>query len=236
MYTHILLVDDEDIVRESIGDYLRNRGFHVNLANSGQEALKLAHSTTIDLMILDVHMPIMDGLDVCRAVRQLQEYILVLMISGERKEVIDRVVGLEVGADKYLLKPFELPELLAEINSLLRTRASSQRSTNQTSYLYQDSYLRIDTNQHEVSAGNAVHKLTTLEFELLCYLIDRIEQSCSRDDLIEHVWQDTNGAVSDTAVTSCVKRLRKKIEPDPHTPTYIKSEHGWGYKFCSLVE
>ncbi|MEM7134586.1 MAG: response regulator transcription factor [Chloroflexota bacterium] len=236
MDTTILLVDDQENVRKSIGDYLTNHGFHVVLAEGGAEAIAYLQVNTPDLIILDVEMPSIDGLDVCREVRRSPNWIPIIMISGERKEVIDRIIGLEVGADKYLLKPFELPLLRAEMWPLLQKARASAQEGKPSSYTYKDSYLQIDQRNRQAVADSIPVSLTVLEFDLLEYLVHKNGTPCSRDDLIEYVWNDMSGAVSDSAVTSCIKRLRKKIEPNPKQPTYIHSVHGWGYKFSGRSE
>lgn len=231
MSTKILLIDDEENVRKSIASYLNRRGFTVTAVACGEEALHLLPVLNPALLVLDVQMPTMDGMEVCREIRSRFSYIPTIMISGVRKEAMDRVVALELCADKYLVKPFELPLLLAEIHSLLRMAQSTSSDDHSPGWLPVDDYLRINRMRREVYVGSDPVVLTTHEFDLLLYLYDHANIPCSRDDLIEHVWKDTSGGVSDQAVTSCIKRLRKKIERNPLQPTYIHSIYGWGYKF-----
>lgn len=234
MEATVLLVDDEENIRSSLGDYLQREGFEVVLASNGEEALKYLGRLSPDLVILDVRMPKMDGLEVCQEVRRRSHYIPIIMISGEKMETIDQVVGLEVGADKYLIKPVGLPVLVAEVRALLRMARSMNASGNTAGWLEVDSYLHINRERREVKAGENRPSLTVLEFDLLLYLFDRAGSPCSRDDLIEFVWNDDTGTVSDTAVNTCIARLRRKIEPEPERPLYILSAHGWGYKFKDI--
>nr|HRJ44726.1 response regulator transcription factor [Caldilineaceae bacterium] len=182
---------------------------------------------------LDVQMPEVDGLEICRRIRQQPGHIPILMISGERKALMDRVIGLEIGADKYLIKPFEPALLLAEVRALLRTAQAVGNHTQE--WLAIDGRLRINRQRRCVEVeGQWVH-LTSHEFDLLLYLVQNEGRACARDDLIEQVWKDTTGTVSDQAVNSCVARLRQKIEVNPSRPVYIESMYGWGYRFMSLA-
>ncbi len=230
----ILLVDDEENVRRMLSDYLSLNGFEVVPAGDAVAALAYLADNSPDLVILDVQMPGQDGFDVCRQIRTTSTYIPVLMISGVRRETVDRIVGLEIGADKYLTKPFELPVLLAEVRSLLRM-AQASNSVGNNHWLVVDEYLQIDRQRRTVRVAGRTPHLTVLELDLLLYLMDHEGRPVSRDDIVESVWKDTSGGVSDLAVNSCVARLRKKIERDPTNPTYIQSVYGWGYRFCDCL-
>lgn len=234
MEAKVLLVDDEENIRSTLGDYLKRERFEVTLANDGQEALDHLGNLSPDIVILDVRMPKVDGLEVCREIRRQPNYIPIIMISGEKKETLDQVVGLEVGADKYITKPFELPVLVAELRALLRLARSMNVSGRSSGWLVIDNYFQIHRAQRKVKTGDLYPSLTVQEFDLLLYLFDHAGTPCSRDDLIEFVWKDTTGNVSDTAVNTCIARLRRKIEPEPERPLYIISAHGWGYKFKDL--
>ena len=230
----ILVVDDEENVLRSLRDYLARHDFEVVTALDGESALDVLATVKPALVVLDVQMAGVNGFDVCSEIRRAPGYIPIIMISGVRRETVDRVVGLEVGADKYLLKPFDLPVLLAEIRSLLHATRASGADQPPDGWISLDSFLSINRQLRQVRAGGQSPHLSVLEFDLLVYLIDRAGTPCSRDDLIEFVWNDTTGCVSDLAVNSCIARLRKKIEPDPANPVYIQSMYGWGYKFCAL--
>jgi DNA-binding response OmpR family regulator len=234
MEAKILLIDDKESIRKSLGDYLRREGFEVMLANDGQAGIKKFTIHPPDIVILDVRMPKKDGLEVCREIRQRSGYTPVIMISGEKKEDLDKVVGLTVGADKYILKPFELPVLVAEIKALLRLARGVSSAEHSNQWVQIDSFMKIHRTKRLICAGEREPTLSVLEFDLLMHLIDHAGEPCSRDDLIEYVWKDLTGSVSDTAVNTCIARLRRKIEPDPERPMYIISAHGWGYKFREI--
>lgn len=232
--TMILLIDDQESVRTNLGNYLERYGYEVALAADGADALRQMSQSTPELVVLDVQMPQMDGLDLCRTIRQRFGSIPILMISGERKELMDRIIGLEIGADKYLLKPFDPALLLAEVRALLRTAQASNSSASE--WLAVDDRLRIHRGQRRVEVGGKAVHLTGQEFDLLLYLVDNAGVACSRDDLIEQVWKDQTGAVTDQAVNSCVARLRSKIESKADGAIYIESMYGWGYRFRRLTE
>lgn len=230
----ILIVDDEENVLRSLRDYLTRHDFETVTAQDGASALAVLQSVRPSLVVLDVQMANVNGLDVCREIRRQPDYIPIILISGVRRETVDRVVGLEVGADKYLLKPFDPPVLLAEIRSLLRTTRVSAPDQPAGGWIVLDDYLQVNRQLRQVRTGEQAPHLSALEFDLLLYLIDRAGTPCSRDDLIEFVWKDATGSVSDLAVNSCIARVRKKIEPEPANPTYIQSMYGWGYRFRTL--
>jgi len=231
MNDRILVVDDEENVRRSIRDYLTRHDFDVLTASNGVSALSQLRTESPTLVVLDVQMADVNGLDVCREIRRQPDYIPIIMMSGVRQETVDRVVGLEVGADKYLLKPFEMPILLAEVRSLLRTTRVANVDSPNGDWIDIDDRLQINRLLRQIRVDGETPHMSTLEFDLLAYLIDRMGTPCSRDDLIEYVWNDMTGSVSDVAVNSCISRLRRKIELDPTTPTYIQSMYGWGYRF-----
>ncbi len=229
MQAVILLVDDQESVRTNLGKYLQRHSFDVHAVADGTSALHWLAQHIPDLVVLDVQMPDVDGLDICREIRRRSGALPILMISGERQELMDRVIGLETGADKYLLKPFEPALLVAEIRSLLRTA----RAAGKTSDMWETitPRLRLQRAQRLVEVDGNLIPFTSLELDLLLYLIDRAGIACARDDLIEHVWHDRTGAVSDQAVNACVARVRRKIEASTNSPTQIESIYGWGYRF-----
>ena len=187
----ILLVDDHPNIRSSLGDYLAREGFEVALAQDGQQALEQFFRYSPDLVILDVQMPKRDGIEVCREIRRQPHYTPIIMISGVKKELVDQVVGLEVGADRYILKPFELPLLAAEVRALLRMAREIHAGGQTEGWLVIDDYLSINRQQRAVRAGEVTPHLTVLEFDLLLYLLDRAGLPCGRDDLIDKVLKPT---------------------------------------------
>jgi DNA-binding response OmpR family regulator len=228
----ILVVDDEKGIRDSLGDYLTRHGFVTFLAEDGVIALEKIREAEPDIVVLDFQLPLMDGLDVCRKIRrETDQSTGIIMISGVHKEAVDRIVGLELGADVYMTKPFEASELVAQIRALLR-RIQSKKQVAMTGWLVADDYLRINFKARMVKAGGEEVHLTKLEFDLLKYLAERSGIPVARSDLIDYVWKyEAGGDISDGAVNVAITKLRSKIEPDPSHPRYIHSMHGIGYYF-----
>ncbi len=185
-----------------------------------------------DVVILDFQLPLLDGLEVCKKIRQESgETIGIIMTSGIRKEAVDKIVGLELGADVYITKPFESSELTAQVRALLR-RMQAKEQVASTGWLMADDFLQINFKRRVVKAGGREIHLTKLEFDLLKYLADRSGLPVARSDLIDNVWgYEAGGDISDGAVNVAVTKLRSKIEPDPANPRYIHSVHGIGYYF-----
>jgi DNA-binding response OmpR family regulator len=228
----ILIVDDEEGIRNSLGDYFGRQGFITLLAENGIQALEKVREGKPDVVILDVQIPFLDGLEVCKKIRQDSgESTGIIMISGSLKETVDKVVGLELGADVYISKPFETRELLAQVKALLR-RMQSQKQVAETGWLIVDDRLRIDFARRIVERdGREIH-LTKLEFNLLKYLAEKPGIPVGRAELIDHVWRYEAGEDTlDSAVNTAVNKLRSKIESDPGNPRYIHSVHGIGYRF-----
>jgi len=233
----LLIVEDEARLRSSLQEYFEREGFDVAAAEDGAAGLALLSQVNPDLIILDVQLPRMDGLEVCRAVRQqVGSSVAIIMISGIKREMVDRVVGLELGADVYMTKPFETRELLAQVRALLRRLQAQNAGGEAAGWLAVDDRLRIHFERRLVEAGGREIHLTRLEFELLRYLAQRPGLPCARADLIDVVWgyDQAGWDISDAAVNTCVAKLRAKIEPDPANPCYILSVHGVGYRFKPL--
>jgi DNA-binding response OmpR family regulator len=237
MEAKLLIVEDETRLRASLQEYFEREGFGVAIAEDGASALAVLEQMKPNLIILDVQLPHVDGLEVCRAVRQrLGHAVGIVMISGIKKEMLDRVVGLEMGADVYMTKPFETRELLAQVRALLRRVQAQSTRGEAAGWLVVDDHLRIHLDRRLVEAGGREVHLTRLEFELLKYLAQRPGVPCARADLIDAVWGYAEAAadISDAAVNTCIAKLRAKIEPDPANPRYIQSVHGVGYRFKEL--
>jgi DNA-binding response OmpR family regulator len=235
MEAKLLIVEDKPDLRASLQAYFEREGFSVAAAEDGEKALTVLNQEHPDLVILDVVLPHRDGLEVCRIIRQqFGQSIGIIMMSEPKREMLDRVVGLEVGADVYLPKPFETRELLAQARALLR-RIKAQAATGAAAgWLAVDDHLRIHFERRLVEAGGREIHLTSQEFDLLRYLAQRPGVPCARGDLIDAVWQYEDG-VSDAAVNTCIARLRARIEPDPANPRYIQAVHGVGYRFKALT-
>lgn len=228
----VLIVDDEEGIRNSLGEYVARQGFKTFLAENGVLALKKVREEKPDIVVLDFQLPLLDGLDVCKKIRhEVSQSIGIIMVSGVRKETVDKIVGLELGADVYLTKPFETSELVAQIRALIR-RMHSDKQVATTGWLIADDYLQINFKGRTVKAGGKEVHLTKLEFDLLKYLAEQSGKPIARSDLIDKVWgYEAGGDISDGAVNVAITKLRSKIEPNPATPRYIHSMHGIGYYF-----
>lgn len=237
MKARLLIVEDEERLRSSLQEYFEREGFSVTTAGDGSRALAILKQVNPDLIILDVQLPQMDGLEACQTIRrQVGHSVGVIMISGIKKEMLDRVVGLEVGADVYITKPFETRELLAQVRALLRRVNAHHTRGDVAGWFVVDDYLRIHFDRRQVEAGGQEIHLTRLEFDLLRYLVEHSGVPCARSDLIDAVWgyDEAGWAISDASVNTCVAKLRAKIEPDPANPRYIHAVHGVGYRFKAL--
>lgn len=228
-----MIVEDEERLRLSLQDYFSAEGFSVSTAEDGVAAQAVLERELPDVVILDVQLPSMDGLEVCQHIRQtVGDRVGIIMISGIKRDVIDRVVGLELGADVYLTKPFETRELLAQVRAILRRLRARSAAGAETGWLVVDETLRIHLGRRQVQVGGQEVHLTRLEFDLLKYLVEHPGMPCGRSDLVDEVWgYEAGGDISDNAVNTCIAKLRAKIEPDPDNLRYILSVHGIGYKF-----
>lgn len=231
MEARLLIVEDEAPLRESLAEYFTNIGYTVAVAADGKQALAEFDLARPELVILDVQVPFKDGLEVCQAMRQRAGHtVIIIMISGVKREMLDRVVGLEVGADVYMTKPFATRELEAQARALLRTHRASTATGEDAGWLVVDERLRIHFDRRLVEAGGREVHLTPQEFELLRFLVLHPGKCCARADLIDAVWRLEDG-VSDSALNTTIARLRAKIEFDAGSPRYIESVHGVGYRF-----
>ena len=222
----LLLVEDEPGLRLTLSDRLASEGYSVETASDGEEALTRATGASYDLIVLDVMLPRQSGLDVCRTLRQRGITTPVLMLTA-KGQVADKVVGLKLGADDYLSKPFETIELLARLEALLRRRAGGPNSGGE-GYRFGD--VVVDFRRMEVSrAGNPVD-LSAREFKLLRHFIEHRGDTLSRDALLADVWGYDETPLTRT-VDVHVAGLRQKLEAKPKAPRFILTIHGLGYKF-----
>src|SRR5689334_8254137 len=216
--TTILVVDDDPKIRSVLGRGLRFEGYDVQIAASGQEALQLARDTTFDLVVLDLTMPRMDGLEVCRRLRRGVS-IPILMLTA-RDAVADRIVGLDSGADDYLTKPFDFEELLARVRALLR------RKQPQSGEILTFADLRLNTGTREAERGGRRVDLTTREYELLLLFMRHPREVLLRDQIMDRVWGDA--MVESNALEVHIGRLRDKLEADDEE-RLIQTIRGAGY-------
>lgn len=222
----VLLVEDEPGLVMTLTDRLTSEGYEVMSAGDFESALQLASTQPIDLAILDVMLPGRDGFEVCRALRGRGIEAPILMLTA-RSEVVDKVVGLKMGADDYLTKPFEMAELLARIEALLR-RAHRPLSTSPHSYAF--SSVRVDLRGAAVTRAGEQVQLSSLEFKLLRHLIAHRGEVLSRETLLDEVWGYDQTPFTRT-VDVHIASLRAKLEENPSKPEFILTVHGLGYKF-----
>jgi DNA-binding response OmpR family regulator len=234
MVEKILIVEDEATLQETLAYNLKRQGYEVEVAGDGPSALEVARRIKPDLILLDIMLPGMDGFEVCRMIRQ-EMTTPVLMLTA-RDDEIDRVVGLEVGADDYLTKPFSMRELMARVKALLRRvrilreEFGSTQAAPDTSGLLTFDSLVIDTNRREVRKENSPIALKPKEYELLLFLAKHRGQVLSREFVLERVWGWDYIGDSRT-VDVHVRWLREKIETDPAAPQRIITVRGAGYRF-----
>lgn len=226
MPTRVLVVDDEAIVSEVVERYLRREGYDVAVASDGAAALKLAEEWAPDLVVLDLMLPKMDGLEVCRRLRATTA-IPVIMLTA-RGEETDRIVGLELGADDYVTKPFSPRELVARVKAVLRRASNGSGVVSQGALRVGE--LTINPRTRQANDDHRALELTAKEFELLHFLASHPNQVFTRQQLMDEVW-DYTFAADHSTVTVHVRRLREKVEVDPQSPRYIKTVWGVGYKF-----
>ena len=224
----ILVVDDEPVVTEVVERYLTRDGFEVAIADDGDRALILFQTWAPDLVVLDLMLPGTDGLEVCRMLRK-EGNTPVIMLTARGDET-DRIVGLEIGADDYVVKPFSPRELVSRVKAVLRRTAKSGGETADASEVLRFPGLLINPRTRNVECEGQTASLTAKEFDLLHFLASHAGQVFSREQLMNDVW-DFTFAGDATTVTVHVRRLREKIEPDPMRPRFIKTVWGVGYKF-----
>ncbi len=229
----LLVVEDESHLATGLKLNLELEGFKVDVAESARRAGQfLVRPHAYGAIVLDVMLPDLDGFDLCEKLRAAGNYVPVIMLTA-RSSPHDRVRGLEAGADDYLVKPFELSELLARIRSLLRRRQWESDSSNASSTALRFGSARVNFDTHEATVDGNVLQLTQLEFALLRYFAGHPDQVLSRDELLENVWQLRNYPNTRT-VDNFVLRLRKYFEPDAARPVHFLSVRGLGYRFCPV--
>ena len=225
----ILVVEDEPKIAQQARDYLVNNGFKVHVAGDGSTALHIARNECPDLVVLDLNLPGMDGLDVCRALRRNSDVPIIMLTA--RVEIEDRLIGLELGADDYITKPFSPRELVARVRALLR-RTQGNVSGPETIRMGD---LEIILHTHRVVRSGEVVQLTRTEFNLLSVLVSHPGQVFSRAQLIDRLHGVRFDGV-DRSIDAHVKNLRRKLEQDPSQPVYLLTVYGVGYRFITSRE
>ncbi len=221
----ILVVEDEPNMVAGLRDNFEFEGYEVITARDGVEGLQQALEESPDLVVLDVMMPRLSGLEVCRQLRAKRPSIPIIMLTARGQEV-DKVVGLELGADDYVTKPFSIRELLARVKAILRRTAVVPKNQEQHSFGDVD----VDLQRRRVLRSGKALDVSSTEFELLKYFICHSGEALTRDRLLEEVWGYENYPTTRTVDTHLV-RLRQKLEPDPEQPQYFLTVHGTGYRF-----
>jgi DNA-binding response OmpR family regulator len=222
----ILIVEDDMGIRVILQDTLASQGYDVKTAEDGIKGLELAKQLRPDLIILDVMLPMMDGYEICKRIRKEGITSPVMMLTVKDEEV-DKVLGLELGADDYMTKPFSMKELCARVKAHLRRVEDYQNEMS----VYRFDHVELDFKRFESRKGGQDLGLTPLEFKILEILIARKGQVVTRDEFLDHVWGVDNLSVSHRTVDSHIAHIRKKVEDDPSKPQYIRSVHSIGYKF-----
>ena len=223
--SRILVVEDEQSFSDALSFMLRKEGFDVAVADDGQVAVETFERDGADLVLLDIMLPGMSGTEVCRRIRMTSQ-VPIIMVTAKDSE-IDKVVGLELGADDYVTKPFSSRELVARIRAVMRRRGPEERSNAEPTLVVGN--IRMDVDRHVVTVDGEVVKLPLKEFELLALLMRNAGRVLTRGQLIDRVWG--SDYVGDTKTLDVhVKRLRSKIEADPAEPTMLVTVRGLGYK------
>ncbi len=226
MKSKILVVDDEKLIVKGIKFSLEQEGWEVDTAYDGQEALNLALSKEYNMILLDVMLPVFDGLEVCRQIRATSNVPIIMLTA--KGEDMDKIMGLEYGADDYVTKPFNILELKARIKAILRRAAQNNKENNKKTIEIEE--LRLETNSRRVFIKDEEINLTAKEFDMLALLASSPGKVYSRDQLLDTIWgYDYPGDVRTVDVH--VRRLREKIEPNPGQPEYIHTKWGVGYYF-----
>lgn len=228
---HILIVEDDKEIRDGVEIYLKNQGYQVWKASNGKEGLEIVAQEEIHLAILDIMMPVMDGVTMLMKLREQNHEFPVIMLSAKSEEV-DKIMGLNMGADDYVTKPFTPLELLARVNSHLRryskylTAVSGEEQ--EKSYVYTIGGLELNEETVEVTVDGEAVKLTPMEFKIVQLLIKNPGRVFSADEIYERIWNEK--AVNTDTIMVHVRNIREKIEIDPRNPKYLKVVWGVGYK------
>jgi len=226
MPKEILIIEDEQGILMSLKDEFELQGYVVHTAEDGERGLKLARERKPDLIILDIMLPVLDGYEVCKKLRMEGNTTPIIMLTVRDKE-LDKVLGLELGADDYVTKPFSFPELTARVKAIFRR--TEERVKDITRYSFGN--IKLDFEKYEAKKGEKKLDLTTLEFHMLRFFIQNKGKVISRDSFLDRIWGEDNVSVSFRTVDSHIANIRKKIEDDPANPKHILSIRSVGYKF-----
>jgi DNA-binding response OmpR family regulator len=223
----ILIIEDDPAIVKGLEEALKTEQYKVLSTSSGQKGYTIAKRENIDLVILDLRLPDKSGEDVCRDLRRERVNIPILMLTSKKQE-LDKVLGLEIGADDYVTKPFSIRELVARVRALLRRGTEIKKDIEDFSF----GNVHVDFKKHEATSGNKPLDLSAREMKILKYLIQHGGEVVTREMLLNEVWGYENYPTTRT-VDNYVLNLRKKIEDDPSTPKHLKTIHTAGYKFVA---
>jgi DNA-binding response OmpR family regulator len=226
MAKKILIIEDDPSILLGLKDEFESEGYVVVAADNGEKGLEAARKQKPDLIILDIMLPVLDGYEVCKRLRMEGNRIPIIMLTVKDKE-IDKVLGLEFGADDYVTKPFSLRELLARAKAIFRR--TEERPEDLSAYSF--GQIELDFKKYEATKKGENLELTPLEFHLMKLLIQKKGEVLTRDDFLDGVWGEDNLSVSDRTVDSHIANIRKKLEDDHSNPKHIISVRGVGYKF-----
>lgn len=227
--TKVLVVDDEKLIVKGIRFSLEQDGMEVDCAYDGEEALQKAKQNSYDMVLLDVMLPKLDGMEVCQAIREFSE-VPIIMLTAKGSDM-DKIQGLEYGADDYITKPFNILEVKARIKAILR-RDQKNQAKNKEEHIITEGALRLDTDSRRVSLGEKEINLTAKEFDILELLVNNPNKVFSREKLLSMVWGSRAQEAGDVRTVDVhVRRLREKLEPSPSDPHYVHTKWGVGYYF-----
>ncbi|MEM9673672.1 MAG: response regulator transcription factor [Bacteroidota bacterium] len=227
----ILIVEDEPSMRMGLSDNLEFEGYEVASVGDGKAGMEKILSDSFDLVVLDVMLPTMTGFEVCKSVRKKGNNTPIILLTAKGEE-IDKVRGLELGADDYITKPFSLRELMARIKAVLRRQGRSSHSANSVlaANVIEIGRLRVHLDAYEGFSDDQPVKMSHKEFEIIRYLWEHARQTVSRYDLLENIWGYEDDQPTTRTVDNFMVKLRQKIEPNPNDPRHILTVHGVGYK------
>jgi DNA-binding response OmpR family regulator len=221
----VLIIEDDETILMGLKDDLEFEGYEVAIADNGKDGYKLARKGDFQLIVLDILLPELNGFEICKKLREENVETPILMLTAARTEEIDKVMGLELGADDYVTKPVGSREMVARVKAILRRAGEEKKSED----IFTFGDVSVDFRRHEVLKSGEVVHLTALEFRLLEFFIRRNGEVVRRNDLLDEAWGDA--IISPRTLDSHIVHLRKKIEPNPSRPQHLISIRGVGYRF-----